>query len=66
MALSCTAHSQDGRTLETKIADLMAQMPVSNFRYRDKLAKETYLLGEEGLRRILFYGISLESFLVNG
>jgi HEAT repeat protein len=43
---------QDRRTLETKIADLLVQMPVSDLSYRDKLAEETYGLGEEGLVQI--------------
>ena len=47
-----TAGAQDVRTLETKIADLLVQMPVSNFEYRDKLAEETYSFGSEGLTKI--------------
>jgi HEAT repeat protein len=50
--ISQMASAQDIRTLETKIADLIVQMPVSNAEYRDKLAEETYNLGEEGLTSI--------------
>jgi len=46
------AIAQDVRTLETKIADLLVQMPVSDPEYRDRLAEETYNLGEEGLTKI--------------
>ena len=46
------ALAQDLRTLETKIADLLVQMPVSDPEHRDRLAEETFLLGEEGLTKI--------------
>ncbi len=46
------ASAQDVRTLETKIADLLVQMPVNNFERRNKLAEETYSLGDEGLAKI--------------
>lgn len=46
------AIAQDVRTLETKIADLLVQMPVSDPEHRDRLAEETFNLGEEGLTRI--------------
>ncbi|KPL08684.1 MAG: hypothetical protein AMS26_24250, partial [Bacteroides sp. SM23_62] len=47
-----TGNAQDVRTLETKIADLLAQMPVENNLYRDRLAEETYLLSSEVLKEI--------------
>ncbi len=50
--LSHMAVAQDVRTLETKIADLLVQMPVSDPEHRDRLAEETYNLGEEGLTQI--------------
>ena len=46
------ATAQDVRTLETKIADLLVQMPANDLAYRDKLAEETYSLGLDGLTRI--------------
>ena len=46
------AIAQDVRTLETKIADLLVQMPVSDLGHRDRLAEETYKLGEDGLSNI--------------
>ncbi len=50
--ISQVAIAQDVRTLETKIADLLVQMPVSSAEQRDRLAEETYNLGEEGLTKI--------------
>ena len=50
--ISQMAVAQDVRTLETKIADLLVQMPVSDPEHRDRLAEETYNLGEEGLTKI--------------
>jgi hypothetical protein len=50
--LSQTAIAQDVRTLETKIADLLVQMPVNDPEHRDRLAEETYDLGEEGWTKI--------------
>ena len=50
--LNQLAIAQDVRTLETKIADLLVQMPVSDPEHRDRLAEETYNLGEEGLTKI--------------
>ncbi len=49
---SQVAAAQDVRTLETKIADLIVQMPVSDPEHRNRLAEETYTLGEEGLAKI--------------
>jgi len=50
--ISQVAVAQDKRTLETKIADLLVQMPVSDPEHRDRLAEETFNLGEEGLSKI--------------
>ena len=44
--------SQDKRTLETKVADLVAQFPVNDLVYLDKLMNDMYSLGEEGLQKI--------------
>lgn len=45
-------HAQDKRTLETKIADLLAQLPANNLQLTDKLMGEMLLFGEEGLKQI--------------
>ena len=50
--VSQVGFAQDVRTLETKIADLLVQMPVNDPEHRDRLAEETYDLGEEGLVKI--------------
>jgi len=50
--ISQVSFAQDNRTLETKIADLLVQMPVSDPEHRDRLAEETFNLGEEGLTKI--------------
>jgi len=47
--ISYAAIAQDVRTLETKIADLLAQMPANSYEVRDRLAEATYSLGTEGL-----------------
>ncbi|NSW93503.1 MAG: DUF1080 domain-containing protein [Bacteroidales bacterium] len=52
LTFSSGLHAQDKRTLETKIADLLAQMPVNDLRLTDKLMGEMLLLGEEGLKQI--------------
>ena len=50
--ISFAASAQDVRTVETKIADLLVQMPAVSFEQRDRLAEDTYNLGEEGLKLI--------------
>ena len=39
LMFSLTTNAQDNRTLTTKIADLLAQMPSNNLQQRDKLAE---------------------------
>jgi HEAT repeat protein len=46
------AFSQDKRTLETKIADLVAQLPTNDLLYLEKLMGDMTDLGEEGQIRI--------------
>ena len=55
LALVLAGHAvwgQDVRTLDTKIADLLVQMPVNDLDHRDRLAEETFQLGEDGLSEI--------------
>ncbi len=40
--------AQDKRTLETKVADLLAQMPANDIKYSEKLMDDMIALGEEG------------------
>ena len=44
--------AQENRTLTTKIADLLAQMPSNNLQQRDKLAEELISLGNEGFQQL--------------
>ena len=44
--------AQENRTLTTKIADLLAQMPANNLQQRDKLMEELIALGDEGFQKI--------------
>ncbi|WP_462318622.1 HEAT repeat domain-containing protein, partial [Marinilabilia sp.] len=43
------ATAQDNRTLETKIADLLVQMPVDDAEHRDRLMEEMLALDKEGM-----------------
>ncbi len=46
------AFTQDKRTTETKVADLLARLPANDFQFADKLMGDMLLLGEEGLKKI--------------
>ena len=50
--ISVISFSQDKRTLETKVADLLAQFPATSLAYTDKLMEDMAGLGEAGLRQI--------------
>ena len=52
LLVSFNAIAQDNRTLETKIADLLVQMPADNLQLKDKLMKEMEGLGNEALNEI--------------
>ncbi len=52
LLVSALSSSQDKRTLETKIADLLAQFPANDLQYTDKLMEDMLSLGEEGIRKI--------------
>ena len=52
LLLSSTAFSQDRRTLDTKVADLLAQLPADDIQYTDKLMGDMLSLGDEGIRKI--------------
>ena len=53
--------AQDKRTLDTKVADLLALFPASDLQYTDKLMNDMLQLGEEGLRKICDQVIPLGS-----
>lgn len=44
--------AQENRTITTKIADLLAQMPANNLQQRDKLMEELIKLGDEGFQKL--------------
>jgi HEAT repeat protein len=44
--------AQDMRTIETKVADLLARFPANDLNYTDKLMQEMITLGETGIRQI--------------
>ena len=44
--------AQDNRTLDTKVADVLAQMPTKNLTHRDKAMNEIYLMGDEGFQKL--------------
>jgi HEAT repeat protein len=48
LVFSTIAGAQDVRTLETKVADLLARMPADNLDLASRLMEEMYSLGEEG------------------
>ncbi|MFV0268742.1 MAG: DUF1080 domain-containing protein [Draconibacterium sp.] len=52
-AVSGTGFAQDRRTLDTKVADILAQMPTKNLTHLDKAMNEVYLLGDEGIQKML-------------
>jgi len=52
LMVSVITFSQDKRTLETKVADLLAQLPATSLAYTDKLMEDMAGLGEAGLRQI--------------
>ncbi len=46
-----TASAQDRRTLDTKVADILAQMPTKDFVQRDRVMAEIVQLGPEGFQK---------------
>ena len=50
--LSKGSYAQDKRTIETKVADLLAQFPSNNSKYTEKLMGDMFALGETGIKLI--------------
>lgn len=44
--------AQDNRTLDTKVADILAQMPAKNIEHRDNVMSQIISLGDEGFQKI--------------
>ncbi len=52
MMLTTGIFAQDKRTLDTKVADILAQMPTKNLAHRDLVINQTLELGAEGFQKI--------------
>ncbi|MFV0589757.1 MAG: DUF1080 domain-containing protein [Draconibacterium sp.] len=51
-AVSGNGFAQDRRTMDTKVADILAQMPTQNLTHRDKAMNEIFQLGNEGFQML--------------
>jgi len=49
IGMAWSVNAQDQRTLETKVADILAQMPTHDYAHQDRLMQEMISLGETGL-----------------
>ncbi len=49
---STGSFAQDNRTLETKVADILAQMPTKDLVHRDRVINELIALGSEGFQKV--------------
>ena len=52
LMVNVTAYTQDKRTLETKVADLLARLPAEDLQLTDKLMADMLSLGDAGLKQI--------------
>ena len=52
LLVTLTTYSQDKRTLETKVADLLARFPANDLQLTDKLMVDMLSLGDAGLKQI--------------
>jgi HEAT repeat protein len=52
LLISLSAYPQDNRTIETKVADLLARLPANDPQFTEKLMVDMLSLGETGLRQI--------------
>lgn len=52
LMISLVSFSQDQRTLETKVADLLARFPANDNQFTDKLMGDMLSLGEAGIKQI--------------
>ncbi|HSO86197.1 MAG TPA: hypothetical protein VLQ91_06575, partial [Draconibacterium sp.] len=48
--VSTGSFAQDNRTLDTKVADILAQMPTKDLVHRDRVISEMIQLGPEGFQ----------------
>jgi HEAT repeat protein len=52
LLVSQVSYPQDKRTIETKVADLLAQFPANDTGYTDKLMTDMLAMGEKGIKLI--------------
>jgi HEAT repeat protein len=52
LLISFSSYSQDKRTTETKVADLLARFPANDLRFNNKLIVDMLSLGETGIKQI--------------
>ncbi|MDP4223151.1 MAG: DUF1080 domain-containing protein [Bacteroidota bacterium] len=52
LVISSGSYAQDVRTVDTKVADLLAQLPAKDTKYLEKLMGDMQALGETGIRKI--------------
>jgi HEAT repeat protein len=52
LLISAAAYSQDKRTIETKVADLLAMFPANDLQLTSRLMNDMLSLGESGIRQI--------------
>jgi len=51
--LSTGSFAQDNRTLDTKVADVLAQMPTKNLAHRDNAMNDLLEMGSEGFQKLV-------------
>jgi hypothetical protein len=52
LLISLASYPQDKRTIETKVADLLAQLPATDVQYTNKLMNDMLSLGDAGMKQI--------------
>jgi HEAT repeat protein len=52
LLVSLTSYPQDKRTIQTKVADLLARLPAKDLSLTDQLMGDMFLLGEDGIKQI--------------
>ena len=52
LLITLNSYPQDKRTIETKVADLLAQLPANDVQYTNKLMGDMFALGETGIKQI--------------
>jgi hypothetical protein len=61
LLISLTSYSQDKKPVDTKVADVLAQLPASDIQYTNKLMNDILSLGDAGMMVICDQVIPLGS-----